>query len=238
MQAARKLIIVDPRTLENVPLRTNPRGNEFSSQDVANRSAILMSTIAQPAATTLARLDEEMKQIMDNKMLNEDEKMKLYNNVLQQFMLTKSQAMRERVVPVKWTETRSENEQLSSRSRSDDVETEIMTRDIVRSLPQKFRNKGAALMDRINKSTALNYNRRGELVYKGQTIPGTHISDLVNDVIRRRKNFNPTGWQTFAAALQELNFPKDLIGHKQRVEYMESLGDNSGASKTGLWESY
>ena len=227
MQATRKLVIVDPRMLENAA----PTRSEFGSPEIANRSATLLSSIAQPAATALTRLDDEMKQIMDNKMFGEDEKVKLYNNVLQKFMLTKTQALRERVVPVKWTETNIQQQQQQEQSPGwsgelSREEVEITTHDIVRSLPQKFRNKGAALMDRINRSSALGYNRRGELVYNGQTIPGTHISDLVNDAIRRRKHFNPTGWQMVAKALQELNFPKDLIGHKQRGEYMESLGKN------------
>ena len=163
-------------------------------------------------------------------------------------MLTKSQAMRERVVPVKWSETKAGTESDQPRGWGDEIdrdEAEIAAQEIVKSLPQKFRNKGAALMERINKSNALNYNKRGELIYKGQTIPGSHISDLVNDAIRRRKNFNPTGWQVFARALQELNFPKDLIGHKQRVDYMESMGGGdrftaASAVPTGIgrWEAY
>ena len=154
-----------------------------------------------------------MKQIMENKMLDTDEKMKLYNNVLQKFMLTKTQAMRERVVPVKWSETnvRGESDQpcrWGYEIDRDDVE--IVAQEIVRSLLHKFRNKGAALMDRINKSNALNCNRRGELVYKGQTIPGSHISDLVNDAIRRRKNFNPTGVASVCQSVTRTDFSQRL----------------------------
>jgi hypothetical protein len=33
--------------------------------------------------------------------------------------------------------------------------------------------------------------------------------DLVNDVLRKRKYFNPQEWETFGEALREANVPQD-----------------------------
>jgi hypothetical protein len=35
------------------------------------------------------------------------------------------------------------------------------------------------------------------------------VVDLVNDVLRKRKYFNPQGWETFGEALREANVPQD-----------------------------
>jgi hypothetical protein len=47
--------------------------------------------------------------------------------------------------------------------------------------------------------------------YKAETVRGSNVVDLVNDVLRKRKYFNPQGWETFEEALREANVPQDLI---------------------------
>jgi hypothetical protein len=39
-------------------------------------------------------------------------------------------------------------------------------------------------------------------------------------VLRKRKYFNPQGWETFGEALREANVPQDLIGHEDRWRYI------------------
>jgi hypothetical protein len=54
----------------------------------------------------------------------------------------------------------------------------------------------------------------------GETVRGSNVVDLVNDVLRKRKYFNPQGWETFGEALLEANVPQDLIGHEDRWKYI------------------
>ena len=44
--------------------------------------------------------------------------------------------------------------------------------------------------------------------------------DLVNDVLRKRKYFNPEGVEIFGEALRKANVPQDLIGHTDRWRYI------------------
>jgi hypothetical protein len=53
------------------------------------------------------------------------------------------------------------------------------------------------------------WNEKGELKYNGETVQGSNLVDLVNDVLRKRKYFNPQGWETFGEALREANVPQD-----------------------------
>ena len=39
----------------------------------------------------------------------------------------------------------------------------------------------------------ISWNKQGQMVFKGTTLPGTNIVDLVNDSLCQRKNFNPEG---------------------------------------------
>ena len=43
---------------------------------------------------------------------------------------------------------------------------------------------------------------------------------MVNDVIRHRKGSEPTGWQGFAEGLRDMNNPKDVIGNRERWDWM------------------
>ena len=44
--------------------------------------------------------------------------------------------------------------------------------------------------------------------------------DLVNDVLSKKKYFNPQGWEPFGEALREANVSQDLIGHEDRWRYI------------------
>jgi hypothetical protein len=48
---------------------------------------------------------------------------------------------------------------------------------------------------------------KGELKYKGETVQGSNVVDLVNDVLSKNKYFNPQGWEPFGEALRVFQFP-------------------------------
>ena len=51
-------------------------------------------------------------------------------------------------------------------------------------------------------------------------LDGPRIIDLVNDVIRHRKGSEPTGWQAFAEGLRDMNIPQDVVGNRERWDWM------------------
>jgi hypothetical protein len=69
----------------------------------------------------------------------------------------------------------------------------------------------------MKSSPDISWNEKGELKYKGETVQG---SNLVNEVLRKRKYFNPQGWEAFGDALREANVPQYLIGHEDRWRFI------------------
>jgi hypothetical protein len=57
------------------------------------------------------------------------------------------------------------------------------------------------------------------------------VVELVNDVLRKRKYFNPQGWETFGEALREANVPQYLIGHEDRWRYITQTKRTSRSRK-------
>ena len=52
----------------------------------------------------------------------------------------------------------------------------------------------------------------------GSTIPNSNIVDLVNDVMRKRKGFNPEHSSTFAKALTKTNVPEDYVRNRDQID--------------------
>ena len=78
----------------------------------------------------------------------------------------------------------------------------------------------------------MHWNERGEFSHKGQVIKGSNIVDLVNDIVRHRKDFHPHGWQEFARALRRGNVLQDLIGNQRRWDWMHR--ESTTLTKSGV----
>ena len=82
--------------------------------------------------------------------------------------------------------------------------------------PKTLRTKASWLLSELS-SRGLKWNERGELYNNGKILPGTNILELINDVLRERKNSSPQGWRYFANLLHDYNIPKNLIQNPKRL---------------------
>ena len=158
--------------------------------------------VPNPQLNSLGTLDNEMKNILDSNY-PEDEKIKLYEQSLQKYLTM----YRKYISP--------RQEQLPP-TESGEKQKGITDEDIVESVPKSMRDRAAYLVKMMKKSGLIQWNERGELLYKGEVQEGTNIADLVNDVLRRRRNFSPEGSSVFVQALKEAHVPETVIGHKER----------------------
>ena len=67
----------------------------------------------------------------------------------------------------------------------------------------------------------VDWNDRGELLHEGVAIPGSNITDLVHDVVRNRKTFEPVGWQQLTNQLRGSNIPMELVGNAARRQHIQ-----------------
>ena len=75
-------------------------------------------------------------------------------------------------------------------------------KQIINSVPKTEQNRAKILIQKLNyHSEIISWNDNGQLVSEGSIIPNSNIVDLVNDVMRKRKGFNPEHSNTFAKAL-------------------------------------
>jgi hypothetical protein len=150
-------------------------------------------------------LDKKMQSILEREDLSTDERLKLYDQSSTRY-LNVHDDYRPRPVVSK-----------VSTSPPAVIETETkdaMEEEILESVPKTMKTKAELLVRKMKADPNIAWSEKGELKYREETVRGSNVVDLVNDVLRKRKYFNPQGWETFGEALREANVPQDLIGHE------------------------
>ena len=60
-------------------------------------------------------------------------------------------------------------------------------------------------------------------MYKNKPITGSHVVDLVNDMLRHRKGSEPVGWSVFARGLARKNVSENLVRNPQRQSAIQEF---------------
>lgn len=153
-----------------------------------------------PLHRTLNTLDFDMRSILERNDMSDEEKVQAYNQILQRYL--------------EYNRTNKETVSIQSKP-SFDVEEDIM-----RTIPKSMKRKAESLLERIKSHPDTSWNERGEFLYRGRILPGSNVVDLVNDMLRQRKGFEPRGRFDFARALRETNIPQDLVGNRRMWGWM------------------
>ena len=97
------------------------------------------------------------------------------------------------------------------------IEEDKIEAEILRALPKNLKQRGKLLIDKIKEHPdVMKWDQRGQLIYQDQPLTGSHVVDLVGDMLRPRKGFDPVGWETFAQGLAKMNTPEDLVRNQAR----------------------
>ena len=216
MEHAKKMILIEPRVLESMQQQQQQQQQE-TRQDYDTTSRDLKET------------DQSMQAILDSDK-NIYDKANAYQQALWGFLnrfdqykdrpLGRVQLTRDSI-PERNTTKKEEEEEKESAKPSSPLSW--IEQDVVESVPKSFKTKAERLLKRIKLDPEVKWNNLGELEFQGQLIRNSNLTDLVNDVLRQRKNSSdPLGWETFADVLHRLNVPQELIGNPTRWSYMRN----------------
>jgi hypothetical protein len=156
-------------------------------------------------------LDKRMQSILERGDLSTDECLKLYDQSFTRYLNVHDDY---RLRPVVSRVSTSPPAVIETET-NDAIEEEILE-----NLPKTMKTKAELLVWKMKADTSIAWSEKGELKYKGETVRGSNVADLVRDVLRKRKYFNPQGWETFREALREANVPEDWNGHEDHWKYI------------------
>ena len=151
----------------------------------------------------LNNIENEMDTVLNSDM-PDDEKAKLYAASAKRHLIINATD--------KETEIQPDVRQPSN--------TTAVLNDIVTSMPTPHIRR-AMKFAKFILDNQIDINDRGELVHNHKVSENTNITDLINEVVRRR-NMNTTGRKEFVALLNELNCPIEWIGNPSYTKYMQS----------------
>ena len=193
---------------------------------------------------TRSKLDQELKEIINKTDLTPYNKIQRYNQILQRYMTFYDQTTK-RPVTVKVTQDDNieplvpeNDDQIPARQPQDGDEVQrpengrgTASSDIhaavdkhLANFPVAIKKKAKTLYDMIKDSNGiLDYNNQGELLLDGHVIKGSHVSDLVYDVLFGKSGFEPRGVEQFLGRLARLNVPERLIGNKSRRSVIRQM---------------
>lgn len=199
MENVKKMALVDPQVLE---LLKSPKHRNT------------------PAEESMDTLDGEMKNILNNHRLSTDEKVKLYNQTLGKFVKVQTD-YRHKPIKVELNTKKELNPTPNlSPPEAGSVIVEDANDDLIQSVPKTMQKRARILIEKLKNSNEIGWNPKGEITVKGNLIKNSNISDLVNDALRKRKHFNPRGWEDFAHVLRQVNAPQDIVRNQDRWAFM------------------
>ena len=211
MEHAKKMILVEPRVLEGMT-RNQP------VEDATNRD--------------LKETSQTMQDILDSDGAAYD-KANAYQQALWGFLKRFEQYKDRPLGKVQLTSDSKFNGTTSTSgdkptSQASGVESQEdesgVVRDVLTSVPKSLRNKAERLLTRLKANPEVKWNELGELEYGERVIKQSNLTDLVNDVLRKRKHSaDPLGWDVFANALRQVNVAQDLIGNPYRWAYIRKI---------------
>ena len=144
----------------------------------------------------------------------EDTKATMYAQQLQRVNQLKNQVFRPEPSPVQMT-----TQTMTSESDTPSEQLSATDKQIIDSVPKTMQNCAKLLIQKLNDHPdVISLNDNGQLLSEGSIVPNSNIVDLVNDVMLKRKGFNPEHSSRFAKALAKINVPEDYVKNPDRID--------------------
>ena len=99
----------------------------------------------------------------------------------------------------------------------EEKEAEKMTEDrIIKNVPKAYQIRAKKLVWHLKDYTGVSWNAKGEMFVDGKTLPGSNISLLVNDIIRKAKHeVDPVERKSLVEQLSKTELPRGLVGNAE-----------------------
>ena len=138
MNHTRRMVLVPENTLERLQQR--------------------QQILTPPVTQTLKNLDSQMGDILENKQLDDEEKAKLFNQVLQRYLTyygqRKGQPLHVKLMTPKRTETSKpvENAESTEEASPDNSLPTAVEEEVMKSVPKVYKAGARQLLDKIKKT--------------------------------------------------------------------------------------
>ncbi|KAL1280073.1 hypothetical protein QQF64_014673, partial [Cirrhinus molitorella] len=164
-------------------------------------------------------LDMTMRSILHRSDLEPHEKAKMYTSVLQKFLTLAKLRDRETNTLTLSLPTpdhaEKEEEPIVTTAASSQDTLDVVADDVLKNVPERNAKNARYILDKMSKTKNIaSWTESGEFVFKGTTIHGSHMLDLVKSIMAPHKILDerrPAGWKEFLEAFASLNIPYSMV---------------------------
>ena len=189
----------------------------------------MISTL--PVLNEAAKISQEMDMTLAKSELEPNLQLMQYNQLMSRYrtLLNKLNNTPQQTSPV----ASMENQSSSAKGTASINEN---ADQIFANLPSRYREKAEHVLNFVrNKPELLRWSENGNIIHRGTLIQGTHIADLINDLMIKRKGFVPQGKSEFLEALARMNIPETHIlntDRRREIQEMKLAGTMAQATKS------
>lgn len=172
-----------------------------------------LSPSVQTPGDPVTRLDAEMSNVLMSDEKDDREKWNQFQQFFSRFLQT--------IHPKPVVKTVDQNQQQQMEEIQAESETfstipKISDEKIIDSVPQPYQKVAKKFVQELSllPDNKFRWDKSGRVYINDNVIPNSSISDLLNDVVRKRKNFLAVGRKPFAQFLKDQSVPKRYIGNQ------------------------
>lgn len=212
MEHAKKMVVVPQELIE----RLREGSSKGSSSNKPNAS-----------------LDAEMHRILSDKRLDDTEKWKQYQQVLQRFLhfsMVKRQPIGLSII---------DDEGGEDTAGSIRRESAALLEEVVETFPKIYKTEARSLLRFMNRQgSPITWDAQGVVHVNGEIIPDSNIVDIMHSVVRVRKvDRLPPGWHNVMTVLKNMNVPKEYVGNPAARRFL-GVGPDTVSSPTTVTSSF
>lgn len=183
--------------------------------------------------TAYKSLDQEMEEIMSDKRLDDIEKWKMYNQVLQRFLNTASVNRQPITLPIVDRSFDSDDYDTNSTKKQQHQQQQYriypgQIEEIVETFTKTYKPDVRNLLRFITRDGSLiRWDDNFKVtIGDGEPIPNSNLVDLLHSIVRLRSSGSsiPPGWDRMIDAMKQMNVPKAYIRNAKALERLTSVG--------------
>ena len=188
--------------------------------------ARLHDTPTSSPQTQMNSLDTEMNYILRQQYADDSEKWKKYNETLQRYLHFAKEGRKPFSIEIGTT--------VEDKKSTTTMPTSQTREQLAALLPKTYKEQALKIHDYLStEGSPITWDSSGLVSISGTSLPQSNIIDLIADLTRSRKNFEPQGMSAFIKTLASLNIPLELVRNdKHRTAILQAK--QSGAGITPL----
>src|SRR5436190_9077604 len=177
------------------------------------------------AAVENNNLDSEMTRILNDKQLGDNEKWKLYQQVLQRHLHMTAAKREKNNLPIVDTEMGATQDRMQRTATA-------LVDELVESFPKIYKSEARSLLRTMaRRDDLVSWDSDGFVYVKNQKIPGSNIVDILHSIVRLRKvDPLPVGWHEVMQALKEMRIPITYICNEAALRFLGQEPGRTGTS--------